>query len=263
MNAPTLEPDPSLLHVRGISLTEVGRAFYERSARVVAEAEEAELAVTRLQATPRGRLRISAPVSFGLRHLGPALPEFMTRCPEVTLDIDFADRFVDLIDEGYDLAVRIGTLADSSLIARRVALSRLVVCAAPAYWVRRGRPAHPQDLTGHDCLTYAYLRTPNEWLFGGPEGRIAVRVEGGLRTNNGDVSLQAALAGLGVARLPTFIVGPDLAAGRLEAVLSAYEPPPGGVYAVYPHNRHLSAKVRAFVDYLVERFGRGTGWDAA
>jgi DNA-binding transcriptional LysR family regulator len=248
---------------RRLSLTEIGQAFYERSARVVAEAEEAELAVTRLQATPRGRLRVSAPVSFGIRHLGPALPDFMARCPEVRLDIDFADRFVDLVDEGYDLAVRIGHLPDSSLVARRLAESRLVVCAAPGYWDRRGRPERPQDLAGHDCLTYAYHPNPSEWPFQGPEGRIAVRVDGGLRTNNGDVSLQAALAGLGVVRLPTFIVGCDLAAGRLEAVLAAYEVPPVGVYAVYPHNRHLSAKVRAFVDFLAERFGRQAAWEAA
>ncbi len=250
---------------RRLSLTEVGHAFYERSARVVAEAEEAELAVTRLQEAPRGTLRLSAPLSFGLRHLGPALPGFMAAHPELRLDLDFTDRFVDLIEEGYDLAVRIGHLPDSSLIARRLAESRLVVCAAPAYWDRRGRPERPEELGGHDCLTYAYHPNPAEWPFAEPGGRrIAVRVDGALRTNNGDVSLQAALGGLGVVRLPTFIVGPDLAAGRLEAALTAYELPPLGVFAVYPHNRHLSAKVRAFVDFLAERFGRqAAGWDSA
>jgi DNA-binding transcriptional LysR family regulator len=245
---------------RRLSLTEVGRAFYERSARVVAEAEEAELAVTRLQGAPRGTLRVSAPVSFGILHLGPALPRFMERYPEVRLDIDFADRFVDLLDEGYDLAVRIGNLPDSSLVARRLAESRFVVCAAPGYWDRRGRPERPQDLAGHGCVTYAYHATPAEWAFDGPEGRIAVRVDGALRSNNGDVARQVALAGLAVVRLPAFIVGPDLAAGRLEAVLIDYEPSPVGVFAVYPHNRHLSAKVRAFVDFLVERFGRERVW---
>lgn len=245
---------------RRLALTEVGRAFYERSARVVAEAEEAELAVTRLQATPRGTLRVNAPVSFGTLHLGPLLPDFMTLHPELKVDIDFTDRFVDLIEEGYDVAVRIANLPDSSLIARRLAANRMAICAAPAYWDRRGRPQKPADLVGHACVTYAY--SPNDWPFAGPAGRFTVRVDGPLRTNNGEVTLAVALAGQGVVQLPTFICGPALAAGRLEAVLVEWLPPPAGIHAVYPHNRHLSAKVRAFVDFLVERLGPEPDWDA-
>jgi DNA-binding transcriptional LysR family regulator len=248
---------------RRLALTEVGRAFYERCARIVAEAEDAELAVSRLQAAPRGTLRINAPVSFGVLHLAPALPDFMQRYPELRVEIDLADRTVDLIEEGYDLAVRIGALPDSSLIARRLADNDMVVSAAPSYWQRRGRPGEPRDLVGHACITYAYQRSPNEWPFVGPAGRFTVRVEGPLLSNNGDLALAAALAGLGVVVLPCFLCGPELADGRLEPVLADWMPPPTGIHAVYPHGRHLSAKVRAFIDFLVERFGTQPTWETA
>jgi DNA-binding transcriptional LysR family regulator len=248
---------------RRLALTEIGQAFYERCARIVAEAEEAELAVSRLQATPRGTLRVAAPVSFGTLHLAPALPDFMVRHPDLRVEIDLADRIVDLIEEGYDLALRIAALPDSSLVARRIADNHMVVCAAPSYWRRRGRPSEPRELARHACITYAYHRTPNEWPFAGPDGRFTVRVDGPLMSNNGDLSLAAALAGLGVVALPCFLCGSDLAAGRLEQVLGAWMPPPTGIHAVYPHGRHLSAKVRAFVDFLVERFGPEPAWEAA
>ena len=226
---------------RRLALTEVGQAFYERCARIVAEAEDAELEVSRLQAAPRGILRLSAPVSFGILHLAPALPDFMKRYPELRVEIDLADRMVDLIEEGYDLAVRIGALPDSSLIARRLADNHMVVCAAPAYWQRRGRPREPRDLTGHACITYAYQRSPNEWPFAGPGGRFSVRVDGPLLSNNGDLALIMALAGLGVvvaALLPLRVApgrGParagsgrlDAAAGRDPRRLPAWPSPVG------------------------------------
>jgi DNA-binding transcriptional LysR family regulator len=239
---------------RRLALTEVGHAFYQRSARIVAEAEDAELAVSSLQATPRGTLRVNAPVSFGTMHLAPALADFLRRYPELRVDIGLADRIVDLLEEGWDLAVRVGAMPDSSLIARRLADNHMVICAAPAYWRRRGRPREPRDLAHHACLTYAYQHNPNEWPFAGPDGRFTVRVEGPLMSNNGDLSRAAALAGLGVVALPCFLCGPDLAAGRLEPVLGAWMPPPTGIHAVYPHARHLSVKVRAFLDFLAERF---------
>jgi DNA-binding transcriptional LysR family regulator len=170
---------------------------------------------------------------------------------------------VDLIEEGYDLALRIGALPDSSLIARRIADNHMVVCAAPAYWQRRGRPKEPRDLVGHACITYAYQRSPNEWPFEGPGGRFSVRVDGPLLSNNGDLTLIAALAGLGIVFLPCFLCGSHLADGRLEAVLQDWMPPPTGIHTVYPHGRHLSAKVRAFVDFLVERFGPQPAWETA
>ncbi len=248
---------------RRLSLTEVGAAFYERAARIVAEALEAELAVSRLHDSPRGTLRLDAPVAFGVRYLAPILPEFMRRYPELGVDIALNDRFVDLVEEGYDLAVRIAHLADSSLIARRLADSRRIVCAAPDYWARNGKPSSPSDLAAHNCFGYSYLATGNEWRFRGPGGPVSVRVEGTLTTNNGDISREAAVSGLGVALMPVFMICDDLRAGRLEPVLEDFEPESQGVHAVYPHNRHLSAKVRAFVDYLVESFAPTPPWDVS
>lgn len=247
---------------RRLSLTEVGRAFHEHCVRIIAEAEEAERAVTHLQATPRGTLRVNAPLSFGVLHLSPALPDFVARYLEVMVEIELTDRFVDLIEEGWDLAVRIATLPDSSLIARKLADNEMAVCAAPSYWDRRGRPQTPAELAGHDCITYAYHANPAEWRFADAGGqRFGVRVAGRLHTNNGDLATRMALAGHGVVLAPRFICGPDLAAGRLERVLESWMPPPPGIYAVYPHSRHLSAKVRAFVDFLAARFGAGCDWD--
>ena len=237
---------------RRLSLTEVGAAFYERCARIVAEAEEAELAVTRLNATPRGTLRIDAPVNFGMQYLAPLLPPFMLQHPDLRVDMSFNDRFVDLVEEGCDLAVRIGQLPDSSLVARKLAETRSVICAAPSYWDRHGRPHDPSELAIHDCFAYSYLATGSEWRLQGPAGNVAVRVSGSLAANNGDVLRQAAVAGLGVVAMPVFIVCDDLRDGRLEPVLRDWEPATRGIYAVYPQNRHLSAKVRAFVDHLVD-----------
>lgn len=247
---------------RRLSLTEVGAAFHERCVRIVAEAEEAELAVTRLHAAPRGTLKVDAPVNFGMQYLAPLLPPFMARHPELRVDITFNDRFVDLVDEGYDLAIRIADLPDSSLIARKLAESRAVVCAAPSYWAAHDRPRHPRDLAEHNCFAYSYLSTGNEWRFRGPDGPVSVRVSGNLTANNGDVLRQAAAAGVGVIASPVFMVCDDLRAGNLEPVLAEFEADIRGIYAVYPHNRHLSAKVRAFVDYLVESFDPAP-WETA
>ena len=186
----------------------------------------------------------------------------MARHPQLKIDMALNDRLVDLIDEGFDVAIRIARLTDSSLIARKLAPLRIVACAAPDYWRRNGRPAHPGDLAGHNCLVYAYLMNPNEWHFQGREGQIKVGISGNLRVNNGDALKAAALGGLGVYLGPTFIVGEDLRIGRLEAVLEDFSESDGSIYAVYPHSRHLSAKVRSFVDYLAERFGPEPYWEA-
>jgi len=239
---------------RRSSLTEVGAAFYERCRRIVAEAEEAELAVTRLHAEPRGTLRVNLPMSFGMIHMADALPDFMAAYPEISLDVTLDDRVVNVVDEGYDVVIRITELPDSSLIARRIAPFRIATCASPAYWDAHGRPKHPDDLRNHACLLYSYLSNLNEWRYRGPDGPFAVRVDGPMRGNNGDLLRAAAVAGLGVVRSPTFIVGCHLVEGRLEQVLAEYEDDDRGIYAVYPHNRHLSAKVRAFVDFMAKRF---------
>ena len=246
---------------RRLSLTAAGAAFHEHCQRMLAEAEAAERAVTQLQVEPRGVLKLNAPMSFGVLHLAPALPDFMRRYPELTLDLALSDRVVDLIDEGYDLAVRIGRLADSSLVARRLAPSRRVVCGAPAYFERHGRPLRPEDLRRHNCLLYTYMTSGDEWRYHGPDGEGAVKLTGTLRANNGEVLRDALLAGLGVAPMPTFMVGHDLAAGRLVTVLSEYADLDTSVYAVWPHSRHLSTKVRVFVDFLAERFGPEPYWD--
>ncbi len=241
---------------RRLSLTEVGRAFYERCRRIVSEAEEAELAVTRLQEAPRGVLRLSAPVSFGLEYLGRALPDFMERFPEVQIDMECADRTVDLVEEGFDLAVRIGWLADSSLVARRIAPCRRAVMAAPDYLAAHGTPRHPDELAGHACLTYSYLQRGQQWDFVDPEnGRtFSVGVSGPMHANNGHMLADAAAAGRGVIWGPTFICRRALREGRLVPILEDYEAPSIAIHAVYPPNRHLSAKVRSFIDFLVERF---------
>jgi len=248
---------------RRLHLTESGQAFFERSRRVVEEAEEAEQAVMRLQDEPRGTLRINAPMTFGIHHLAPCLPEFMNRYPDLSLDIAFNDRQVDLIEDGFDVGIRIAQLSDSSLIARKLSPCRLAVIASPEYWDRCGRPDHPMELRGHECLIYAHRQSPDEWTFEGAEDRITVPITGRMRSDNGDSLLELTRAGMGVYRCPTFMSGESIAEGTLEAVLEDYETPEISVYAIWPHNRHLSTKVRAFVDFLVERFGSEPYWDCA
>ena len=252
-----------LLHrtTRRLHLTEVGQAYFDRARQIVADAEEAELAVTRLHAEPRGRLRVNAPMSFGIRHLSPALPGYMTRYPDVSVDLELNDRQVNLIEEGFDLAVRISRLADSTLIARKLSPCGRAITATPDYWNRHGRPSHPDDLANHACMLYDYLPAPGEWRFQGPDGAFSIRVTGSLKSNNGEALLEAALSGLGVAMLPTFIAGEALCDGRLECVLRDFETDDVHAYAVWPQSRHLSAKVRTFVDFLVERFGPEPYWD--
>ena len=247
---------------RRISPTEIGQALFERCQRIAAEVEEAELAVTRLSTAPRGRLRVNTSMSFGHIFLAPALPAFQERYPEVTVDLTLNDRIVDVVEEGYDLAVRIARLADSSLIARKLAVARRIIAASPAYLARAGRPARPEDLPAHNCLTYSYAARPGVWRVGDADGTVhEVSVAGSLHTNNGDALRAAALAGLGITELPTFLVGDDVAAGRLIHLFPHYLDSFGGIYAVYPHNRHLSAKVRALVDFLAARIGPRPPWD--
>jgi DNA-binding transcriptional LysR family regulator len=247
---------------RSLTMTEAGQGYFGRVGQILADLAEANLAVTQLQSAPRGTLRINAPMSFGFLHLARALPDFMARYPEVELDVSMTDRFVDLVDEGFDLAVRIAALQDSSLIARRLAPIRLVVCASPDYLKQHGTPLMPQDLRTHACIVNSNIPSAREWKFLGADGKpLSVKVESQIAINNGDALRVAALGGLGLTILPTFIVGRDLQAGALVSVLSDYLAQPLGLHAVYPHARHLSPKVRAFVDFLAERFGPYPYWD--
>lgn len=247
---------------RSLTLTEVGRAYYDRVGRILADIDEANQSVTVLQAAPRGRLRVNAPMSFGFLHLAPAVPDFLARYPEVEVEMTMNDRYVDLVDEGFDVAVRIGRLGDSSLVARKLAPIRRAVCASPAYFDAHGVPETPTDLIRHSCLCYSNVAATDEWRFSSPDGRPwPVEVKGRLRANNGDALRVAALAGAGLTYTPTFIIGRDLQAGSLVAVLGEFVPQDTAVHAVYPHSRHLSPKVRAFVDFLAERFGPRPYWD--
>ena len=249
---------------RRLSLTEVGTAFYERASRILEAVEEAKGAAGALQTVPRGRLRINAPVSFGLLHLAPAVTDFLQRFPDVSVELLVNDRLVDLLEGEFDAGVRIGRLRDSSLIARRIAPIRLVVCAAPEYLARRGTPRTPEDLRQHDCLEYTYFESRGSWRLLNPDRKeLVVPVSGRYLANNGDVLRTTAIAGGGIVLLPTFIVGEDLRAGRLVRLLPDHPPPEQGLHVLYPPGRHLSAKVRSFVDFLVARFGGDPPWDRA
>lgn len=246
---------------RKLSLTEVGVAFYERCARIVEEADAADDEVGSLAAAPRGRLRVNAPMTFGTMHLGPAMAGFMRDYPEVDIDLHLDDRFIDLVAEGFDVAVRITSLADSSLIARRVAPSRHAICASPDYLARHGTPRRPEDLRDHECLGYTYRNDGATWTIDGADGPVNVSISGRLCANNGEVLRDAAIAGAGLFISPVFIVGDALRNGQLVEVLSEHVPQTHGIYAVYPHRRHVSPKVRAFVDYLVDHFGPRPCWE--
>ena len=247
---------------RRLSLTEPGRTFYDGCRRMVSEAEAAEHEVLYLSGAPRGTLRVNAPMSFGALHVAPTLAEFMRRYPELLVDLVLDDREVDLVEEGFDVGVRIKVLPDSSLVARRLAPSRRVVCAAPAYLQAHGTPEAPEDLLRHSCLIYSYQAAGRLWRFRGPPGERQLRVSGRLTANNGEALLAAALAGMGLIFMPTFIAGEDLRAGRLRWVMREWSDAEDvSIHAIYPASRNLSPKVRVFVDFLAGRFGTDPYWD--
>ena len=245
---------------RRLALTEVGAVYRDHCARVVAEAEEADQAASRHSLTPRGRLKVNAPMTFGFLHLGPLLPQFLTAYPAIQVELSLNDRIVDLLDEGFDLAVRIGRLADSSLIARRLATTGFICAAAPAYLARAGAPAQPADLAQHNCLRYSYHAQPEGWSFSHDSQEITVRVGGNLEANNGDALQAAARAGLGIVYLPDFIAAADIATGELVRLLADWDTPQAPIHAVFPSQRHPSAKLRAFVDFLAGHFANGVDW---
>lgn len=239
---------------RKISLTESGRTYHERCLQLLADIDEAEQTAQAGRASARGTLRITCPVNFGLHHIAPLLGPFQKMHPDVRLDISLSDRMVDIVEEGFDLAIRIGESGSTSVIARKLGESQLIACAAPAYLKKHGTPKTPEQLAGHNCMLYEYLN-PREWRFTGRDGREhKVRVFGTTQTNNGDLLATVAAQGLGICCEPDFIVAAHLAAGRLKRILPDYEAPVTAIHAVYPSRRHLSAKVRAFVDFLATAF---------
>jgi DNA-binding transcriptional LysR family regulator len=248
---------------RRLSLTEVGQVFYERSRLGLHELEEAEAEVSRLQGAPRGVLRINSPMSFGILHISPALPEFLARYPELSVEMSMDDRRMNLIENGFDLAIRIGELPDSSLIARRLGPCRHVVCGAPEYFRRHGVPRTPEALCNHNAITFKYQASPREWHFQAPQGHvIRVPVSGSILMNNSLGLREALLREGGVTLTPTFVVGNDIREGRLQVVLQEYSTIELSIYAVYPQRRHLSPKVRAFVDFMIERISDPPYWEA-
>jgi DNA-binding transcriptional LysR family regulator len=246
---------------RRISLTDVGKAYLERCIDILQDIDETEAIAAAQTREPRGRLTVSAPTSFGILHLQQALPAYLRQYPQVQVALNLADRFIDVVDEGFDLVIRIAELEDSTLIARRLAPCQRVLCAAPAYLEQHGTPRVPQDLALHRCLVYSNELKADSWRLQGPGGIESVRVNGPVCADNGDILRASAVAGLGVTLLPTFIVGADLRAGRLRQVLADYCPPTISIYAVYPSRRYLSARVRSFVDFLAAYFGEQPEWD--
>ena len=252
-----------LLHrtTRRLSLTDEGQVFYGRSKELLAELAEAEDEITSRSDAASGLLRINAPFTFGILHLAPLWGAFMAQHPKVKLDVTLADRLVDLVEEGYDLAIRIATLENSSLVSRKLASTRTVLCASPQYLKLHGTPLHPAELADHAVISYSYLSTGDEWRFTGPEGAVNVKTQPCMHTNSGDTCRAAALAHQGVILQPTFLVGKDLTDGTLVELMPQYRSIEFGIYAVYPTRKHVSAKVRAMIDFLAGHLaGRTSAW---
>lgn len=235
---------------RRLSLTETGRAFYERSAQILLDVEEAEQIAGQMTLSPQGVLRVTIPLSYGQHRLASVLGAYLQAYPLVQLDIALSDRKIDLVEEGFDVAIRIGALPESDLIARKLSAERSVACAAPSYLAHHGTPQVPADLSDHACLGYSLTGGGADWRFDAPGGPVIVPIAGPMKADNGDIIRLAAIMGAGIAFQPGFIVDDDLAAGRLVRVLPDWQSTEMGVYAVYPSRKHLSAKVRTFVDFL-------------
>lgn len=250
-----------LLHrtTRRLSLTQEGALFHERCRDLLSGMGDAEAEVTRHAGELIGELRLSAPTSFGLLHLAPLWPAFLAQHPRVTLDVELADRFVDLVDEGYDLAVRIARLPDSSMVSRRLAATRLILCASPRYLQKHGAPLVPADLAQHPVFAYKLLSSGDQWHFDGPQGPTTVKIRPRMRSNSGDSCCEAALQHQGLVLQPSFLVGHHLATGALVEVMPAHRSIELGIYAVYPSRKQLASKVRVLVDFLGDAF-RQSPW---
>lgn len=239
---------------RKLTLTDDGRGFYERAKMAIEAVSEAENAVGRRRSRPSGALRLAMPVVFGRLRVIPHLKEFLARYPEVSIDLAMSDAHADLVEEGIDLAIRSGEVADSSLIARKVGTTRRVVVAAPSYLRGKTLPKGPSDLLAHDCLTFTGITAGVRWHFGGPEGPVSVEVKGRVRTRNSEGIREALLSGLGIGYVPIWHLTDEIETGRLVVLLEAYEPRPAPIHAVYPSRRFVPQKTRVMIDFLEQRF---------
>ncbi|SHO58295.1 LysR family transcriptional regulator [Vibrio quintilis] len=246
---------------RTIHLTEAGQRYYFHASQAYQSAQQGMDAVAELQGQPRGKLKITAPMSFGIRHIAPFIAEFIRLYPEIEIDLQLEDQMVDLVQGGFDIAIRIGHLPVSNLIAKRLVICKSVLCAAPRYLDENTEPAHPSDLRAHNCLTYAYFRG-SEWRFYQKEKAFKVIPKGNLIINNSEGIRKATLDGLGIAQLPTFIVGKDLAQRKLQPIMTQYHLPEHAVYAVYPDRKYLPDKVRTLIEFLQNKYGHDKPyWD--
>ncbi len=247
---------------RKLSLTEAGQLYYERASRILIDVDEAKLALSEIGGAPSGILRVTVAASLARLHIMPALADFQSTFPAVKVAVSVTDRMVDLVQEGFDLAIRVGRPRDSSLVARKIGSGRRIVCASPAYLKKAGTPQVPADLANHNCLTFRTHPGSNVWSFRLGRGTLNVRVSGSLFADDGESLVAAAMAGLGLILLPAWLVGVELGEGRLLEVLPEFQiiPKDTPLYALYPHQRHLPPKVRVFIDFLVERFAGETKW---
>ena len=247
---------------RRLTLTDAGRNLYPRAVQILADLEDAEQSVTTETADLRGLLRLAAPLSFGLLHLSDAIADFLCRHPAIELNLDLNDRAVNLVEEGFDMAVRIGDLKDSTLVARRLGSVRKVTCASPAYLQRYGEPAHPDELRRHVGLQYSNVTYRQQWCYRSPQGEtIFAQPQIRIRCNNGDALAAAARAGLGITTGPTFLLGRYIKDGSLRPLLTAYHHPLTGIHALYPPGRLIPRRIQLFSDFLAERFGDRPYWD--
>ncbi|MFA5957104.1 LysR family transcriptional regulator [Hyphomicrobium sp.] len=246
---------------RRVTPTEAGLAYYERCVSILSQIEETESQVSRLHDEPKGILKVNAPMSFGMLYLGKAISDFMIRFGELKVELVLTDRFIDPLEEGADITLRIGTFTDSSLIARRIAPARMILAASPEYIEKHGAPLSPADLIDHRCLSYGHSTSMQRWHLTDKGQPVSIAIGACLSSNNGDVLRDAAVQGIGIANLPTFIVGQDVSAGRLKLVLPDNRPADLSIHALYAPNRYLAAKTRVFIDFLVERFGKNPSWD--
>ena len=254
-----------LLHrtTRKLSLTEAGERYYEHAAQALSAAGKAEDAVAELQGEPRGKLKISSSMSFGRLHVAPLIPKFMQRYPQLQIDLVMDDRNIDLVAHGIDVAIRSGDMPDSTLVARKLAPLRQVLCASPSYIERYGMPTTPSELSQRNCILFSYSGDANEWTLNKGGMSESVLVSGNYRVNNSEAILEALREGVGIGRLPTFVAGPDLKAGNLVMILESYHIPDHIFYAVFPERQYLPAKVRVFLDFAIEYFGGDLPyWDA-